>query len=107
MSMGVFPNVQHGARCRVSVELKPCAGVYQPDSNALGLEGQPEREVFGRNVRRARVEAGLTQRELGKLVGVAAARVSEIERGKLNVCMDGMVSISQIVHKSLHQLLMP
>ncbi len=45
------------------------------------------REVFGANVRRYRLEAGLSQEAVAVLMGVDRAYVSGIERGRQNVTL--------------------
>ena len=45
------------------------------------------REVFGANVRRYRLEAGLSQEAVAVLMGVDRAYVSGIERGQVNATL--------------------
>ena len=65
---------------------------------------QPEREIFARNIRAARVEAHLTQRELSKLTGIAQAHISQMEGAMHNVCIDTMVTLSRHLKKPLSKL---
>ena len=65
---------------------------------------QPEREIFARNIRVARVERGLTQRELSRLTGIAQAHISQMEGAMHNVCIDTMVTLSRHLHKPLAKL---
>ncbi len=65
---------------------------------------QPEREIFARNIRAARVEARLTQRELAKLTGIAQAHISQMEGAMHNVCIDTMVTLSRHLKKPLSKL---
>ncbi len=70
-------------------------------------DSQPERELFARNLRHARIEASLSQRELAHLTGIAQAHISEMENAMHNVCIDTMVKLAQAVRKPLYQLFMP
>jgi transcriptional regulator with XRE-family HTH domain len=65
-------------------------------------DSQPEREIFARNLRKFRVEAGLSQRELAKETGIAQAHVSDIENAKQNIGLDTMVKLAQRLGKPLH-----
>lgn len=42
----------------------------------------PLAQVFGRNVRAARLEHGLTQEELAKLAGLHQSVISDLEHGR-------------------------
>ncbi len=70
-------------------------------------DSQPEREIFARNLRRARIEASLSQRELAHITGIAQAHISEMENAMHNVCIDTMVKLAQAVKKPLFQLFQP
>ncbi len=70
-------------------------------------ESQPERETFARNFRQARLDAGLSQRELTRRTGIAQAHISEIENAMHNICIDTMVKLAQAVKKSVFELLRP
>jgi transcriptional regulator with XRE-family HTH domain len=45
------------------------------------------RQVFGENVRRFRVQAGLSQEAVAERMGVDRAHVSSMERGQQNVTL--------------------
>ncbi len=70
-------------------------------------ESQPEREIFARNLRRARINANLSQRELARNTGIAQAHISEMENAMHNVCIDTMVKLAQAVRKPLYELFQP
>ena len=70
-------------------------------------DSQPEREIFARNFRKARIEAGLSQRELANQTGIAQAHVSEVENAMHNIGIDTMVKLAQAVSKPLFELLRP
>jgi DNA-binding XRE family transcriptional regulator len=67
---------------------------------------QPEREIFARNLRRFRIEAKLSQRELAEQTGIAQAHISQMENAMHNVCIDTMVKLAQAVGKPLYELFM-
>jgi DNA-binding XRE family transcriptional regulator len=70
-------------------------------------DSQVEREIFARNLRRARISAGYSQRELAKLTGIAQAHISDVENAMHNICIDTMVKLAQAVRVPLHQLFQP
>ncbi|ADP71013.1 helix-turn-helix domain protein [Rhodomicrobium vannielii ATCC 17100] len=70
-------------------------------------DSQPEREIFARNLRRARIDASLSQRELAAVTGIAQAHISELENAMHNVCIDTMVKLAQAVKKPLFQMFQP
>jgi transcriptional regulator with XRE-family HTH domain len=45
------------------------------------------RYVFGENIRRFRMQAGLSQEALAELMGVDRAHISSMERGQQNVTL--------------------
>lgn len=53
------------------------------------------REVFGANVRRYRLKAGLSQEAVAVLMGVDRAYVSGIERGRQNATLLTIWEIAQ------------
>ena len=63
-------------------------------------DSQPEREIFARNFRLARVEAGLSQRDLAQQTGIAQAHISEVENAMHNIGIDTMVKLAQVVKKT-------
>ena len=70
-------------------------------------DSQPEREIFARNFRLARVEAGLSQRNLAQQTGLAQAHISEVENAMHNIGIDTMVKLAQAVKKPVFELLRP
>ncbi len=91
-------------------EAKP-APVRGPNVRAASKQrapaSQPEREIFARNFRRARMGAGLSQREVQRLSGIAQAHISEIESAFHNVCIDTMVALAQVVKQPVFELMRP
>ena len=55
------------------------------------------REQFGRDVREARLRAGLSQTEVGTTTGKGQTYVSEIELGLADLTLDTMFLIAQSV----------
>ncbi len=70
-------------------------------------DSQPEREIFARNFRLARIEAGLSQRDLAQQTGIAQAHISEVENAMHNIGIDTMVKLAQAVKKPVFELLRP
>lgn len=63
------------------------------------------RQLFGRNLRRLRAEAGLTQATLAERMGVDRAHVSNMERGLQNVTLLTMWDAAQAIGVSPASLL--
>ena len=53
------------------------------------------RQVFGKNIRRFRVNAGLSQEAVAERMGVDRAHVSSMERGQQNVTLFTIWHLSQ------------
>ena len=64
-------------------------------------------EEVGRRIRRAREEMGLSQAELGRLLTPprSHAAVSDIERGKTKLDVEGLSMIAQLLNKTLEDLI--
>jgi transcriptional regulator with XRE-family HTH domain len=71
------------------------------------VDTEPERKIFARNFRRARLEAKLSQRDVHRLTGIAQSHVSEIETGQVNICLDTIVKLAQLVRKPVDELFKP
>jgi DNA-binding XRE family transcriptional regulator len=71
------------------------------------IESQSERDAFAKNFRVLRKEAGLSQRDIQKLTGIAQSHVSEIESGMHNICIETMAKLARLVNKPVHELLKP
>ncbi|NJM35177.1 MAG: helix-turn-helix transcriptional regulator [Rhodomicrobium sp.] len=72
-----------------------------------GVDSRSEREMFGDNFRQARIKAGLSQRDVHRMTGVAQSHISEIETGASNISIDTMVKLSSVVQKPLWKLFKP
>jgi transcriptional regulator with XRE-family HTH domain len=66
-----------------------------------------ERKIFGRNLKSARKEAGLTQEDLVKITGLTQAFISNVETAKDAVSLDNAHVLADGVGKPLRQLLTP
>ena len=64
-------------------------------------------EVFGRNVRRARQERGMSLEALAHEVGLAYSYVGEIERGRRNPTLDVVERIAEALEADALILLGP
>ena len=65
------------------------------------------RLVFGRNCRAVRIQKGLTQHQLGLIIGIAQQAVAQIELGKTNITLETMVRMALAVDRDLVSLLRP
>lgn len=79
---------------------KPTTGVATTAVRALQIS-------FGQNLRLARINAGLTQRDIEARTGIKQAYVSQIEAGKLNPTLATMVALADVVGKNVRELLRP
>ena len=69
--------------------------------------GAPERAVFAANFRRTREEAGMTQREVSRLLKVRQPFISAVETARTNISIDRMSELASFIGKPLHELLRP
>ena len=65
------------------------------------------REVFARNLRRARRMKDMTQESLAIEAGVPRAYVSRVERGNVNISIDNADVLARAIGISLHDLVDP
>lgn len=65
------------------------------------------REVFARNLRRARRLKDITQEALALDAGVPRAYLSRVERGTINISMDNADALSRALGVPLHDLVNP
>lgn len=64
-----------------------------------------ERNLFGKNLKNLRISEGLSQRALGKRLGVCNQTVSFWESGSREPDLDTLVKIAEIVNVSVDFLL--
>lgn len=50
-------------------------------------------EIIGEMIKRARKNKGLTQEELGKMIGVQKAQISKLEKSAKNVTIDTIIKV--------------
>ncbi|WP_082066504.1 helix-turn-helix domain-containing protein [Pseudomonas oryzihabitans] len=67
----------------------------------------PERMLFAKNLKRARIAANLSQRDVRDRTGFAQSWVSEIETGKIAPTIDNMAKLANCLGVPLWQLLVP
>jgi transcriptional regulator with XRE-family HTH domain len=65
------------------------------------------REVFARNLRRARRLKDLTQEGLALDAGVPRAYLSRVERGTINISIDNADALARAIGIPLHELVDP
>jgi transcriptional regulator with XRE-family HTH domain len=65
------------------------------------------REVFARNLRRARRMKDVSQEELALRAGLSRPYVGSVERGERNVSIDNMGLLAQALGVPLHDLVNP
>ncbi|TNE53866.1 MAG: XRE family transcriptional regulator [Bacteroidetes bacterium] len=51
--------------------------------------------MFGQNVRRIRMDKGLTQEELAEGAGISQVQIARIEAGKINTSISTVVAIAK------------
>lgn len=65
------------------------------------------RLVFARNIRLARIHAGISQEGLAAEAGLDRAFVGTLERGQRNISIDNVELIAQAIGIPAHELLNP
>ena len=65
------------------------------------------REIFARNLRRARLLRGLSQEELGFESGLHRNYIGEVERGYRNISVDNMDLLAKALGLPLRDLVDP
>lgn len=66
---------------------------------------EPLRCAFGRNLRRARQNAGLSTYDVEERTGVRRHHLAQIEAGKSNVTIETMAQLAKVVDHDLQHLL--
>lgn len=64
-------------------------------------------EIFGANVRRVRLQRGMTLETLATEAGLAYSYMGGIERGQRNPSLSVMERISSVLESEVHTLLRP
>ena len=61
--------------------------------------------AFGRNVKAARIKAGMTQTELADLSGLRQHHLSQIENGQMNVTLGTMARLARTLGSEVSDML--
>ena len=85
---------------------KPDASVSRPPK-ASPRSDSTLRMVIARNVKAARTEAGLSQRELCNLTKITQSYLSQLEAGSWNLGVDNVAKLSRALGIPPHALLDP
>jgi len=64
-----------------------------------------ENNVFGKNLKELRLERGLSQAELGRLLGFCNQTISFWENGSREPNLDSLVAIAKFFNESIDNLL--
>ena len=72
-----------------------------------GVDSEAERATFARNLRAARMELRLRQKDICKITGIAQPHLSDIEAGGGNIALDTMVKLATAVKQPLWKLFKP
>ena len=65
------------------------------------FENMPDREKIGKKIAEKRIEAGLTQSELGKRLGISQSHVARIENGLYDARFCVSVKIAEAIGCSI------
>ena len=74
-----------------------------PKSGELASDDLPA--LFGKNLREARIKAGLTQAQVAERTGLTQQYVSLVEAGHQNITLGTMTSLARIVAQDVRTLL--
>lgn len=79
----------------------------QPMQQIADRPEAPARITFATNVRRARMQLGISQEKLAELSGLHRTFVSSVERGERNISVDNMERVASALRVKLAILLTP
>jgi transcriptional regulator with XRE-family HTH domain len=85
------------------------AKAAKPELSAVDgrLLKAPERAVFGRNVKAARQDQGISASEMARRLDADRGYLRDIEAGTVNISIDRMASFAAVLGVQLHELLQP
>lgn len=63
--------------------------------------------IFGKNLRIARKVLGMTQKDIQRVTGIEQGFLSKVERGKSNISLETMETLSNAVNVPLWRLFLP
>ena len=72
-----------------------------------GVDSEVERATFARNLRAARMQLRLRQKDICQITGIAQPHLSDIEAGGGNIALDTMVKLATAVDQPLWKLFKP
>jgi len=64
-----------------------------------------KKELIGQNIKRLRTEKGKSQGDLGKVLGVTHAAISDIERGRTNLSVGALIKIANFFGVEVQDIL--
>jgi DNA-binding XRE family transcriptional regulator len=92
----------------VTDEVKKPPPARKPHKQPTAKEdAPPELLIFARNFKKARLEAGLSQRDIMRLTGISQNYISFLERSFYSPSLSYMALLARVVGKPLHELLEP
>jgi len=62
------------------------------------------RQILGENIRSVRTAEGMTFQQLGDAVGVSAAYIRDLERGRKGVAIDLLARIAYVLKTTVNEL---
>jgi len=74
---------------------------------SVAMDSKELRLIVGRNLRARRIELGLSQEEVAKMIGHCQVYVSQLERGERVVDTDLLVAFAEALQTSYLALLSP
>jgi DNA-binding XRE family transcriptional regulator len=75
--------------------------LQDPEVRAAWEELEPEYEI-ARQLIRARIEAGMTQKQLAEKIGTRQSAISRLESGAQNVSIGMLRKVARGLNKELH-----
>jgi len=72
---------------------------------AAKRKAESARQTFARNLKRLRVEAGLSQEELAARAGLHRTYVGSVERGERNISIDNIEKLAEALSCQVSSLL--
>lgn len=67
--------------------------------------GKTSAQKFGENMKRIRLEKGMSQGDICRSLGLDRAYISNVENGKLNLTLSTMEKVAKVLDTTIDQLL--
>ena len=64
-----------------------------------------KKEIIGQNIKRLRTEKRKSQENLGKVLGISHAAISDIERGRTNLSVEALIKIANFFEVEVQDIL--